>query len=268
MLIDSHIHLDAREFDADRAQLLAEAAQAGVAGYVIPAVAPFNFSIVRALAHSVPNAVYALGIHPMYVMPLNEEESLAALTDALTQYRDDARLVAVGEIGMDYYVPGLDAAKQERFYVAQLKLASKFGLPVILHVRRSQDMLLKWLRAVDVSGGIAHAFNGSDDQAKRFVERDFALGFGGAATFNGSQRIRRLAQTLPETALVLETDAPDIAPQWLHHDGAARRNTPAQLPRIAEVIAQLRGVTQAELAQQTHANLLRVLPRAATVLGA
>jgi TatD DNase family protein len=268
MLIDSHIHLDAQEFDADRDLLIAAAAQAGVAGYVIPAVAPFNFSAVRDLAHRLPRAVYALGIHPMYVMPLDEAQALDALAQALTQHRDDPRLVAVGEIGLDYFVPGLDRAKQERMYVAQLKLARKFDLPVIMHVRRSQDMLLKWLRVVEVSGGIAHAFNGSDDQATRFVERGFALGFGGAATFNGSQRIRHLAATLPETALVLETDAPDIAPQWLHHDGVVERNTPAQLAQIAQVIAGLRGMPAEQFAQLTHVNLLRVLPRAAAILPA
>jgi TatD DNase family protein len=265
MLIDSHIHLDAAEFDPDRAALLDAAQRAGVDGYVIPAVAPFNFETVRSLAHSLPRAVYALGIHPMYVMPLDIEQSLSQLEQALQAYRDDPRLVAVGEIGVDYVVPGLDAAKQEQFYIAQLKLARRFGLPVILHVRKSQDTLLKWLGAVDVPGGIAHAFNGSEDQAKRFIARGFALGFGGAATFNGSSRIRRLAATLPHEALALETDAPDIAPQWLHHDGVIERNTPAQLPRIAAEVATLRGIDVAELALITAANVRRVLPRSAAL---
>jgi TatD DNase family protein len=265
MLIDGHIHLDAAEFDADRDALLNAAERVGVAGFVIPAVAPLNFATVRVLAHRLPKAVYALGIHPMYVMPLDEDAALATLEQALNAHREDPRLVAVGEIGLDYFVPGLDRAKQERMYVAQLKLARKFGLPVILHVRRSQDMLLKWLRAVDVRGGIAHAFNGSDDQAKRFIERGFVLGFGGAATFNGSQRIRHLAAVLAAESIVVETDAPDIAPQWLHHDGTVERNTPAQLPQIAQNIAALRGIALPELARQTHQNLIRVLPKAAAL---
>ncbi|MGL4577276.1 MAG: TatD family hydrolase [Burkholderiaceae bacterium] len=268
MLIDSHIHLDAAEFDTDRAAVIDRASVAGVGGYVIPAVAPFNFDVVRTLAHSLPHAVYALGIHPMYVMPLEVDEALEQLDAALAQHASDPRLVAVGEIGLDYYVPGLDAAKQEQFYVAQLKLARKHGLPVILHVRRSQDMLLKWLRVIDVPGGIAHAFNGSDDQAARFVARGFALGFGGAATFNGSGRIRHLAASLPATAIALETDAPDIAPQWLHHDGMIERNTPEQLLRIAAQIAGLRDIDVGELTSAATANVCRVLPRAAAVFHA
>jgi TatD DNase family protein len=267
-LVDSHIHLDAQEFSADRAALIQSAGAQGVQGYIIPAVAPFNFDAVRDLAHSLPIAVYALGIHPLYVMALDEAEALGMLEQALVRHANDPRLVAVGEIGLDYFAPGLDAGKQERFYVAQLKLARKHGLPVILHVRRSQDMLLKWLRAVDVPGGIAHAFNGSDDQANRFVERNFVLGFGGAATFSGSRRIRHLAATLPATALVLETDAPDIAPQWLHDGGKFERNTPDQLPRIAAEIAALRAQSPEDLAEQATMNLRRILPRAASLFHA
>jgi TatD DNase family protein len=265
MWIDTHIHLDAAEFEPDRAAILQAATQAGVQGYVIPAVAPFNFDAVRSLAHSLPKAVYALGIHPLYVMPLEPAQALEQLAQAVHEHRDDPRLVAIGEIGLDYFVPGLDRAKQEYFYTAQLKLARKFDLPVILHVRRSQDMLLKGLRTIAVSGGIAHAFNGSEDQAQRFIARGFALGFGGAATFNGSARIRRLAAQLPQHALVLETDAPDIAPQWLHHDGVIERNTPAQLPRIAQEVAHLRGVPLQTLAQHVSANLQRVLPKSAVL---
>lgn len=268
MWIDTHLHLDAAEFDADRAAVLQAAAHAGVQGYVIPAVAPFNFSVVRDLAHSLPAAVYALGIHPLFVGPLAPDAALQALAHALQEHKDDPKLVAVGEIGLDYFVPGLDHAKQAHFYTAQLKLARKFDLPVILHVRRSQDMLLKGLRAIDVPGGIAHAFNGSEDQAQRFIARGFALGFGGAATFNGSARIRRLAAQLPADAVVLETDAPDIAPQWLHHDGVVQRNTPAQLPRIAQEVAALRGVAPQALAQQVRANVCRVLPKSAAFFAA
>ena len=192
------------------------------------------------------------------------------MRDALQQHRDDPRLVGVGEIGLDHFVPGLDRAKQERFYAAQLDIAHEFALPVIVHVRRSADMLLKHLRRIPVRG-IAHAFNGSEQQAQVFVELGFRLGFGGAMTFDRALQIRRLAQCVPDHALVLETDAPDIPPHWLYKTAAQRaagdtaRNEPAQLPRIAQVLAELRGWTIEQVARVSSANALAALPRLAAL---
>jgi TatD DNase family protein len=265
MLIDSHIHLDAAEFDADRAAVIAAAHAAGVGGFVIPAVAPFNFQAVRDLAHSFANSVYCLGIHPLYVMPMDDSAlQTLALQVAMAVDMKDPRFAGIGEIGLDFYVPGLDAAKQEHFYIEQLKLAQRFKLPVVLHVRRSQDALLKGLRRHAVPGGIAHAFNGSTQQAQEFLKLGFKLGFGGAATYSGSQRIRRLAAELPLDALVLETDSPDIPPQWLDdgksQPGSRGRNTPAELPRIAAEIAGLRNVPFDELTAQCAINTAAALP--------
>ena len=161
--IDSHCHLDAPEFAADRDAVRAEARAAGVATCVIPAVEASNFDTVRLLAHQYGD-VYALGIHPMYT-PQAAEADLLTLDAQLQQHRSDPRLVAVGEIGLDGFVPGLDMARQQMFYKAQLKLAQQHDLPVILHVRRSADLLLQGLRQTPVKGGIAHAFNGSLQQA-------------------------------------------------------------------------------------------------------
>lgn len=268
MWIDSHCHLDAPEFDADRAAVVARARAAGVATMVLPAVAVAHFDTVRRLAHE-HGLVYALGIHPLCVREAADED-LEHLAEALQTHKSDPRLVAVGEIGLDRFVPGHDAARQERFYSAQLKLARAAGLPVILHVRRSADALLAGLRRIDVLGGIAHAFNGSAQQAAMFVERGFKLGFGGALTFDRALQIRRLATELPATALVLETDAPDIPPQWLYRSAEQRaagavqgRNQPSELPRIAAELAGLRGIGLAELAEACRANVHAALPRMA-----
>ncbi len=269
MWIDTHCHLDAGEFDADRGAVIARAAQGGVTELVLPAVAPSNFHAVRELAHA-HGFVYALGIHPIHAQSAGAA-AVAALRDELRERRDDPRLVAVGEIGLDHFVPGLDPTLQERVYVEQLELAREFELPVILHVRRSADALLKQLRRIRVAGGIAHAFNGSEQQALAFVELGFKLGFGGALTFERALQIRRLAAHLPLHAIVLETDAPDIPPQWLYRSAAQRaagevaRNEPGELPRIAAQLAALRGLSQAELAQATHANSVAALPRLARV---
>jgi TatD DNase family protein len=262
--IDTHCHLDAPEFAADRPAVVARAQAAGVGRLVIPAVEAANFDTVRELAHA-HDAAYALGIHPLYVARAHEDD-LGHLQLALQQHRHDPRLVAVGEIGLDHFVPGLDRDRQAAFYTAQLKLARDAGLPVILHVRRSADSLMQGLRRIEVAGGIAHAFNGSEVQAHQFVERGFKLGFGGAMTFDRALQIRQLATNLPEAALVLETDAPDIPPHWLYRTaaeraaGASSRNEPAELPRMAAVLAQLRGWSQLQTAAITSANALAALP--------
>jgi TatD DNase family protein len=271
--IDTHCHLDAREFDADRADVVRRASAAGVALQVIPAVGVFNFETVRRMAHEY-GLSYALGIHPLGVCRADDAD-LERLEQALHAHKDDPRLVAVGEIGVDLFVPELIAIRprQEHFYREQLKIARRAGLPVLVHVRRSQDAVLAGLRRIEVPGGIAHAFNGSDQQAAHFVERGFRLGFGGAVTFESARQIRHVAATVPASAVVLETDAPDIPPHWLYRTAAERearvpplpqaRNEPAEVARIAADVARLRGVPLAELAALTRANAIAVMPKLA-----
>jgi TatD DNase family protein len=268
--IDTHCHLDAGDFSRDRAGVRARAAEQGVDHCVLPAVEVANFAAVRDLAHEGGDS-YGLGIHPLCTGRAVEGD-LRRLDDALTAAKDDPRLVAVGEIGLDYFVPGRDGPRQELFYREQLALARRHGLPVILHVRRSADQLLKHLRAGGV-GGIAHAFNGSAQQAQEFVKLGFKLGFGGTVTFERALQIRRLAAQLPLSAIVLETDSPDIPPHWLYRTAQQRaagepqgRNEPGELPRIAQVVAQLRGIGVEELAQATRRNAIEALPKLAALI--
>lgn len=267
MLIDTHCHLDAAEFDADRPEVAAHALRAGVTAIVIPAVERANFGVVRDLARRTAGGAYALGIHPLYVERAGEGD-LRALREAVQQALDDPRFVAIGEIGLDFFVPEIAAGapreRQEHFYAAQLALAAEFGLPVLLHVRKSQDILLKHLRRHGRIGGIAHAFNGSAQQAQAFVDLGFALGMGGAMTYERALQIRRHATDVALEHLVLETDAPDIPPAWLHPPD--RRNRPGELARIADTLATLRGLTPEQVARATSANALRVLPRLAGVV--
>lgn len=268
--IDTHCHLDAAEFDADRDVVRQNAKSLGVETCVIPAVMASHFDEVRLLAHRHADA-YALGIHPLYT-PQAEDKDLATLDTHLHAHRDDPRLVALGEIGLDGFVPEINTpeafAKQTHFFEAQLQIAQRHQLPVILHVRRSADGLLKGLRQFPVAGGIAHAFNGSLQQAKLFIEMGFKLGFGGAMTYDRATKLRALATELPLSALVLETDAPDIPPHWMYTTAEDRekgmaqgRNSPAELPRIASVLAELRGISLEELAAATSANARQALPR-------
>lgn len=262
MWIDTHCHLDAGEFAGEAEQVAARAAQLGVDWIVIPAVARDNFDTVAQLAHRVPNGAYALGIHPIFV-PQAEEDDLRLMRDAVASAMSDVRFVGIGEIGLDFFIPELKAGplreKQEFFYSEQLKIARDFGLPVLLHVRRSVDIILKYLRRISVPGGFAHAYNGSFQQAEEFIRMGFKLGFGGAMTYTRALQLRRLAAQLPPEAIVLETDAPDIAPVWVHPG----RNSPEELPRIGETLASLRGIDADKLAHLTCANAMAALPRLA-----
>ncbi|MCM1129040.1 MAG: TatD family hydrolase [Alistipes senegalensis] len=260
MWIDTHCHLDAPELATERDLLMQRAVERQVLCMVIPAVCRGNFDDVRQFACRFPYCTYALGIHPLYVAEAGEDD-LEYMRFLLKKNAEDVRLVAIGEIGLDFYLPELQTEylreKQEYFFIEQLKMARDAGLPVLLHSRRSVDRVLKYLRRISVPGGIAHAFNGSFQQADIFMSLGFALGFGGAMTYGRARHLRRLAAGLPLEALVVETDAPDMPPAWL----GGQPNLPEELPRIGAELANLRGIPVEALAEITTGNAVRVLPR-------
>lgn len=245
-LIDTHCHLDAAEFDGIRDLAVAEAHAASVSHIMVPAVLAAGFAGTLAMRERF-GCLIGFGLHPIYVAE-HQDEHLAELERWVVTHKPEA----LGEIGLDFYVPGLDEKRQEALLLEQLRLARRYDLPVLLHVRRSQDRVLKYLRLAKVERGIAHAFNGSEEQAHAYIRQGMLLGFGGAMTFHGSRRIRQLAATLPLSSLVLETDAPDIRPQWAQD----YPNRPANVAAFARVLAELRGQAVADIAQQTTANAL------------
>ncbi|WP_269530823.1 TatD family hydrolase [Chitinimonas sp. BJYL2] len=249
MLIDTHCHLDAPEFDADRDAVVERALAGGVEMLVVPAITLATLPDTVAMRERYGCPI-ALGLHPIYERT-HRDEHVPQLRDWIAQHQP----AAVGEIGLDFFVPGLDAQRQTALFTAQLRLARDFDLPVLLHVRKSQDQVLAQLRRFGIRRGIAHAFNGSPQQARAYVDQGLKLGFGGNLTFERARNIRRLAQSLPLESIVLETDAPDIAPEWAYQ----QRNEPAYLPRIAAVLAELRGLSLEEVAAATSANARTVL---------
>ncbi len=263
--IDTHAHLDAAEFGADRTAMLRRARAAGVGCVVIPAVEPANFEAVRQLA-AASGAAYALGVHPLFAERVPRDQ-FVLVRQAVVAAMEDPRFVGIGEIGLDFHAPVTCLDAQSWWYDAQLRLAREFGLAVLLHLRRAQDMVLAGLRrhrwGDGGPGGIAHAFNGSRQQAETFIRLGFRLGFGGTLTYAGSRNIRRLAAELTPAALVLETDAPDMAPVWLGAEQPGQPNEPAQLARIGAVLAQLRGWEVGQAAQITSDNARAALPRLA-----
>ena len=263
MWIDTHCHLDAPEFSSSLMRIIASAREKDVRAILIPTVkaadAQHVQSLVSQYSNQIPGLVYTLGIHPLYTNQAHESD-LNLLEEQISKALSDSRFVGIGEIGLDYFVEGLDPHQQEHFFHAQLDLAEQFELPVILHVRRSQDAILKALRRRKIPGGIAHAFNGSFQQAEQFIELGFKLGFGGAATYERALQIRRLIKELPLESIVTETDAPDIPPAWLKAENLVF-NEPAFLPRIAKELAAIRGVNDSEFASVVWGNAMQVLPR-------
>lgn len=271
MWIDSHCHLDAQAFDADRSEVFERAKKAGIQCMLIPAVTPQSFHQLIELAHEYKQP-YALGIHPLWMnKSMNEEyvqQSLRQVSDAVTEHQNDPYFVAIGEIGLDGFVHGFNIELQWHLYIEQLKLAKRFNIPVILHVRHSNDLVLKGLRQVGIFQGIAHAFNGSEQQAQQFIQHGFKLGFGGAATFDRAKQIRRLLKALPLNAIVLETDAPDMPPRWIYKTAQQRqnneeqgRNEPAELALIAKEIATLCSISEDEFSRRTVTNTVQAIPK-------
>ena len=250
VFIDTHCHFDAAEFAPDRDSEYARARAGGVSMQIIPAIAYQNFADVAAVCARYAGCLPAWGLHPMLIAA-HRAEHLVQLREQIERHRP----VAIGEIGLDFFVRGLDPATQEFFYVEQLKIAREYDLPVLLHCRKSVDQLLKHLRRIRVRGGIAHAFNGSPQQAEMLTKLGLKLGFGGAFTWPRANNLRRLATSLPLESIVLETDSPDIPPVWI----GKGRNSPAELPQIASVLAELRGTTIAEVSEVTTANARAVL---------
>jgi TatD DNase family protein len=248
-LIDSHCHLDAAEFDDDRAAVLARARAAGVTAQIVPAVSAATFDALAALAAAQADVYAAYGLHPMYLAD-HRPEHLERVRERLV----DGNAVAVGECGLDYFVDGLDPEQQRHYFVGQVQLAREFELPLVLHARRAVDEVIATLRRVGKVRGVVHSFSGSQEQVQQLWKLGFCLGVGGPVTFDRAQRLRRIVASMPLEFLLLETDAPDQPDQW--HRG--QRNEPAHLASVARTIAELRGVSVDEIAQVTSDNARRV----------
>ena len=250
-LFDTHCHLQVEEFDVDREAVIARAHAAGVAAIAVPGIHLDDLASVLAVCRTHEELYPALGLHPIY-LDRHRQADVQALAELVARERP----VAIGEIGLDYFVKELDRERQQWLFEAQLAVARDAGLPVLLHVRKAHDEVLATLRRMRFPhGGVAHAFSGSRQQAEQYIELGFKLGFGGVVTFDRAKKIRRLARELPLTAIVLETDAPDLPPVS-HRDG---RNSPEYLPEILATLAELRDADTDEVARQTTANARAML---------
>jgi len=249
MLIDSHCHLDAPEFDHDREAVIARARAAGVTAQVIPAVASSGWPKLQALCATHEGLHPAYGLHPMFLAEHRDED-----IDALRELLAAGHAVAVGECGLDFHVPGLDEARQRFFFEAQLRIARDFELPVIVHARKAVDAVISALRGIGGLRGVVHSFSGSEQQAEQLWKLGFHLGIGGPVTYERARRLRRIVAAMPIEYLLLETDAPD-QPDALHR---GERNEPARLTVACHCIAELRDVMPDILAAATSENARRL----------
>jgi TatD DNase family protein len=249
VLVDSHCHLDAPEFDADRAQVLARARAAGVVAQVVPAIRLADFAALRDLCAAHADLHPAYGLHPMFLA-----DHAPAHIDALREWLDRERAVAVGECGLDFFVEGLDAQTQRDYFTAQLRLARDFDLPVILHARRAVDEVIATIKRFAPLRGVVHSYSGSAEQARQLWNLGFFIGLGGPITYERAHRLRSLVATMPLEFLLLETDAPD-QPLSTHR---GERNEPAYLIEVADTVARLRDADAASIAQATTLNAKRL----------
>ena len=257
MWIDSHCHLDSPEFDADRDEVVAHARAGGVEAIINLPGHVDHFAQAKVTRERYA-CLTGYGIHPLWVSGpggCSSREHIALLRHWVEVEKPDL----IGEIGLDFFIPEFNQSEQEWFFSEQLKVARDFDLPVSLHVRRSQDQILKHLRRVKVRGGFAHAFNGSAQQAAEFVKLGFCLGFGGTATFPQALRVRALLHDVPLDNIVVETDAPDIPPSFLGTMGSRARNSPVFLPQIGVLLASVRGMTAESFATATTGNVRRII---------
>ena len=264
-MIDTHCHLDFTVFDTDREALLESVALCGVSAIVVPGVLEKDWQGIEQLCkQSSPVEIYsAYGLHPCFIQQHGiGGNKMTRLTEVLTnQITKCARTVAIGEIGLDYFSGLDDKLDQLCLLEQQLGVAKKLDLPVLLHVRKAHDDVLKLLRRYRLArGGIVHAYSGSEQQASQYIELGFLLGIGGSATYDRAKKLHRVIRDSPIENLVLETDAPDMPPSFAR----GMRNSPLNIPKIARAVAELRGVGEAMLARQTTENatrLLRLKPR-------
>ena len=249
MLVDSHSHFDAPEFDGDRDAALARARAAGVTRQVVPAVAASSWPKLREVCAQDAGLFAAYGLHPMYL----SEHRPAHLEDLRT-WIEREKPVAVGECGLDFFVEGLDAETQQQYFDGQLRLAREFDLPVIVHARRAVDAVIASIRRIGGLRGVVHSFSGNPEQARQLWQLGFLIGLGGPVTYERANRLRTLARTMPLDYLLLETDAPDQPDAGIR----GQRNEPARLPVVRDVIADLRGITADEVSQATTRNAERL----------
>ncbi len=244
-IIDTHCHLDVADFDLDRDKVINHCHEQGISKIIVPAIESKTWGKLLDLCKAEKGLYPALGLHPVFI-----EQHQTDDVNKLEQLLETQRPVAIGEIGLDFYIKELDQQQQTHLFETQLQIAKDHDLPVILHVRKAHDQVLQLLKKIKVKGGFSHAFNGNEQQANHYINLGFKLGFGGTLTYENAHKIHHLAKTLPLEAIVLETDAPDMVVN--SHRG--ERNSPEYITDCLTSLAKIRNEDVEFIARQTTQN--------------
>ncbi|MEE9327660.1 MAG: TatD family hydrolase [Cocleimonas sp.] len=244
-LIDSHTHLDFADFDNDRQQVITKAKEQGVSDIIVSATTAKRWAVLKEVADSCACCHPAYGLHPMFMQQHHKGD-----IDKLKQWLETERAVAIGEIGLDFFIENYQADEQIQLFVAQVEIASELNLPVIIHARKSLDIILKNLRQFKNLTGSIHSFSGSEQQAQQCIDLGFYLSFGGPITYTRATRLRKLVSKLPLDSILLESDSPD-QPDASHYQ---QRNEPAYISNVAQVIAELQDIEVDQVANVTTRN--------------
>lgn len=244
-IIDTHCHIDVNQFDIDREDVLERSQEAGVGSIIVPGIQVSGWDKLALICRANPGLYPAFGLHPVFLKKHKQKD-----LDELKKYIVTEKPVAIGEIGLDFQLKELDRIQQQELFDAQLDIANEARLPVILHARKSHDVILSTLKCYSLPGGVCHAFNGSLQQASKYIDLGFKLGFGGMLTYSGAHKLHKLAKEIPLEAIVLETDAPDMVGEKHHGE----RNSPEYLPEVLQAMASIRNQEPELIAGQTTAN--------------
>lgn len=250
MIFDSHAHYDSSKFNEDREELLSSMQENGIGTIVNCGASLKSVTAVVELAEKYPFIYAAVGLHPDEVGDLNEER-FAFLREQCKK----EKVVAVGEIGLDYYWDNESHETQKEWFVRQLNLARELDLPVIIHSRDAAEDTLKIMKEYGKGlRGVIHCFSYSKELAEEYVKMGFYIGIGGVVTFKNGKKLKEIAAAIPLDRILLETDCPYLAPE--PHRG--KRNSSLYIPYIAEEIANLKGITYEEVVAQTEENAVRL----------
>lgn len=251
---DTHCHFDFDDFDNDRDEVWAECRRRGIRHMLIPGVQPEQWPRMQSLCSTQVGIYFAAGLHPCWLDSNIQQEQQAKQLDqlqhALLEIAKSETCIAIGECGLDQYIDG-DEELQEVVLCRQLEIAQQVEKPVILHCRRAHNLMLRCLKQFPLErGGILHAYSGSFEQAEQYWKMGFFLGIGGTITYERANKTRGAVKNLPLSALVLETDAPDMPLNGCQ----GKRNSPLKIIDVAYALAELRGDSVAEIAKQTTFN--------------
>lgn len=247
-IVDTHCHLNLPEFSVDQAEVIARAVNNQVGKMVIVGIDRLGWASIFDLVKKYKdNLCAAPGLHPLFVEN-HVEDDLTELENLISKH--SAEYAAIGEIGLDYFEKGIDKVKQQHYFEAQLSIAQAYEMPIIMHVRKAHDEVIKTINSYHIASGIVHAYSGNIQQAYKYIDKNIKIGFGGSITYPRSTKLRELVKKIPLESIVLETDAPYMTVNQYQY----QRNEPSYIQHVCESIAEIKQLSYEEVLNVSYKN--------------